>query len=38
MRGKRRGNRTLVAVVATVVGAATLPLAQFPNPFDLGMI
>ena len=38
MRGKRRGNRTLVAVVATVVGAATLPLAQFPNVFDIGMI
>jgi hypothetical protein len=38
MRGKRRGNRTLVAVVATVVGAATLPLAQFPNVFDIWMI
>ena len=38
MRGKHRGNRTLVAVVATVVGAATLPLAQFPNVFDIGMI
>src|SRR5882757_3573824 len=37
MRGKRRGNRTLVAVVATVVGAATLPLGQLPNVFDIGM-
>ena len=27
MRGKRRGNRTLMALVATIVGAATLPLA-----------
>ena len=38
MRGKRRGNRPLVAVVVTVVGAATLPLAQFPSVFDIGMI
>jgi hypothetical protein len=38
MRGKRRGNRTLMAVVATVLGAAALPLAQFPNVFDIGMI
>jgi hypothetical protein len=38
MRGKRRGNRTLVAVVATVVGAAAIPLTQFPNMFDIGMI
>ena len=26
MRGKRRSNRTLMALVATIVGAATLPL------------
>ena len=38
MRGKRRGNRTLVAVVATVIGAAAFPLAQFPSVFDSGMI
>ena len=37
MRGKRRGNRTLMALVATIVGAATLPLAQLPNVFDIGM-
>src|SRR5580693_317200 len=27
MRGKRRGNRTLMALVATLIGAAALPLA-----------
>jgi hypothetical protein len=37
LRGKRRGNRTLMRLVATVVGAATLPLAQLPNVFDIGM-
>ena len=37
MRGKRRGNRTLMRLVATIVGAATLPLAQIPNVFDIGM-
>src|SRR5437764_14824793 len=37
MRGKRRGNRTLMALVATIVGAAALPLAQLPNVFDIGM-
>ena len=37
MRGKRRGNRTLMALVATLIGAATLPLAQLPNVFDIGM-
>ena len=31
MRGKRRGNRTLMRMVATIVGAAALPLAQLPN-------
>jgi hypothetical protein len=36
MRGKRRSNRTLMALVATIVGAA-LPLAQLPNVFDIGM-
>ena len=38
MRGKRRGNRTLMAVVATVIGAAAVPLAQLPSVFDIGMI
>ena len=37
MRGKRRSNRTLMAMVATIVGAAALPLAQLPNVFDIGM-
>jgi hypothetical protein len=37
MRGKRRSNRTLMTLVATIVGAATLPLVQLPNVFDLGM-
>ena len=36
MRGKRRGNRTLMALVATVVGA-TLPFTQLPKVFDTGM-
>jgi hypothetical protein len=26
-----------MALVATIVGAATLPLAQLPNVFDIGM-
>jgi hypothetical protein len=37
MRGKRRSNRTLMTLVATIIGAATLPLAQLPNVFDIGM-
>jgi hypothetical protein len=37
MRGKHRGNRTLMSLVATIVGAAALPLAQLPNVFDIGM-
>jgi hypothetical protein len=37
MRGKHRGNHTLTTLVATIVGAATLPLAQLPNVFDIGM-
>lgn len=38
MRGKRRSNRTLMTLVATLIGAATLPLAQtLPNFLDLGM-
>jgi len=36
MRGKRRGNRTLMRLVATIVGA-TLPFTQLPNVFDIGM-
>ncbi len=37
MRGKRRSNRTLMTLIATIVGAAALPLAQLPNVFDIGM-
>ena len=38
MRGKRRSNRTLMTLVATLIGAATLPMAQtLPNILDLGM-
>jgi hypothetical protein len=37
MRGKRRSNRILMTLVATIVGAATLPLTQLPNVFDIGM-
>ncbi len=37
MRGKRHGNRTLMAMVATFVGATALPLGQLPNVFDIGM-
>src|SRR5258708_26826877 len=35
MRGKRRINQTLAAMVATLVGAAALPLSQLPGGFDL---
>jgi hypothetical protein len=37
MRGKRRSNRILMTLVATIVGVATLPLVQLPNVFDIGM-
>ena len=37
MRGKQRRNRTLMAMVATFVGAAALPLSHLPNVFDIGM-
>src|SRR3954465_5600888 len=37
MRGRRRGNHTLMRLVATIVGAATLPLTHIPNVFDIGM-
>lgn len=37
MRAKRVSNATVMTLLATVVGAATLPLAQLPNVFDIGM-
>lgn len=37
MRGRRRSNRTLMAMVATLIGAATLPLAQLPGLLDFGV-
>ena len=37
MSGKHRPNRALNALVATLIGAATLPLAQMSNVFDYGM-
>ncbi|MBN9582943.1 MAG: hypothetical protein J0G37_15755 [Afipia sp.] len=38
MRGKRRSNRALKALVATLIGAATLPIVQtLPNFFDLNI-
>ncbi|WP_299714742.1 hypothetical protein [Tardiphaga sp.] len=37
MRGKRVRNRTLLTLVATLVGAATMPMASLPNVFDIGM-
>jgi hypothetical protein len=37
MRGKHRSNRTLMTLIATLVGAAALPLAHLPNVFDIGM-
>ena len=37
MRGKRRSNRTLMSLVATIVGVAALPLSTLPNVFDIGM-
>src|SRR6478736_5161654 len=38
MRGKRHGNHTLAAMVATLVGAAALPLAQLPGVLDLTLL
>ncbi len=38
MRGKRNGNAALMAMVATFLGVALVPLAaQLPNVFDIGM-
>jgi hypothetical protein len=37
MRRKRSSNRTLMTLLATILGVATGPLAQLPNVFDIGM-
>lgn len=37
MRGKHRTNRRLMAMVATLLGVAALPLAHIPYVFDIGM-
>ena len=38
MRNKRRTNHALAAMVATLVGAAALPLAQLPGVLDMGLL
>jgi hypothetical protein len=38
MRGKRRINHRLATLVATLIGAAALPLAQLPGMLDMGML
>ncbi|MBA2399456.1 MAG: hypothetical protein H0V72_12275 [Bradyrhizobium sp.] len=38
MRGKRRTNHALATMVATLVGAAALPLAQLPGVLDMGLM
>jgi hypothetical protein len=35
--GRIRGNPTVTKLVVAIIGAATLPLAQLPNWFDMGM-
>ena len=37
MRSNRRSNQTLMALIATVIGATAMPLAQLPSVFDIGM-
>ena len=38
MRGKRRTNHALATMVATLVGAAALPLTQLPGVLDMGLM
>lgn len=38
MRGKRHSNHRLAALVATLVGAAALPLTQLPGMLDMGLM
>jgi hypothetical protein len=37
MRSNRRSNQTLMALIATIIGATAMPLAQLPSVFDIGM-
>ena len=37
MRRKLRGNRTVIRLVAAIIGVAALPMTQLPNLFDIGM-
>jgi len=37
MRGKRRSNRALMAMVATLAGVAAFPLTHIPYVFDIGI-
>jgi hypothetical protein len=37
IRGKLRGNRIVIRLVAAIIGVATLPMTQLPNQFDIGM-
>jgi hypothetical protein len=37
MRTNRRSNQTLMALIATIIGATAMPLAQLPSVFDIGM-
>jgi hypothetical protein len=37
MRSERVSKRTLMTLVATIIGAATLPMASLPTVFDIGM-
>ena len=36
-RAKFRGNPKVMKLFAAIIGATTLPLAQLPNLFDMGM-
>lgn len=38
MRRRRRGNHPRVAMVASLVGAAALPLSQLPSVLDIGFM
>jgi hypothetical protein len=38
MRNKRRTNHALATMVATLVGAAALPLVQLPGVLDMGLM